>query len=113
MCRVNYGGVEHLAGAVDDRDLAAGAVAGVKTEDDLSLDGRLHEELLEVDRENLHGVLGGVIRKLRADLALDRRENQAAVGVLSGGAENIGAERISALVEQAVDNRERTLLVEL
>ena len=42
--RVDHGGIEHLARAVHDRDLAAHAVPRVKPHRDLALDRRLHQQ---------------------------------------------------------------------
>ena len=44
--RVDHGGIEHLACAVHDGDLAAHAVTGIKAHRDLALDRRLHQKRL-------------------------------------------------------------------
>ena len=76
--------VEDLAGAVDDRGLAAHAVAGVQSEDDLVLDRRRHEERPQVLGEHLDGVLVRPVFQRRADLPLHARVDEAVVGVLRG-----------------------------
>ena len=43
---VDHGGIEHLACAVHDGDLAAHAVTGIKAHRDLALDRRLHQKRL-------------------------------------------------------------------
>ena len=83
--RVHDGGVEHLAGCVDDGDLAAHAVARVETHGDLALDRRLHEQRTQVQRKLADSALGGGVGKLGANFTLERRENEPCVCVLAHG----------------------------
>ena len=82
--RVHDRGVEHLAGAVDDGDLAAVGIAGVKPHRDLALHGRLHEQRLEVQAEILYRTLTGALGECCARFALERGVDQPVVGVLAG-----------------------------
>ena len=81
MRRVDDAGVEHLAGRIDDGDLAAGAVSGVEADGYAALDRRLHQELAQVERKDADRVLVRLFGQLAADLALDGGEDQAAVAV--------------------------------
>ena len=69
--RVDDAGVEHLAGRIDDGDLAAGAVSGVEADGYAALDRRLHQELAQVERKDADRVLVRLFGQLAADLALD------------------------------------------
>ena len=84
---VDDGGVQHLARAVDHRDLAAVGVAGVEAHGDVPLDGRLHQQRLQIQREGVDRALGGRVGEVRADLTLQRRFDEPVVGVLTGGAQ--------------------------
>ncbi len=86
---VDDAGVEDLAGAVDDRGLAAHAVAGVQREDDLVLDRRRHEQRPQVLGEHLDGVLVGPLLEDRADLPLHARVDEPVIGVLRGGLDEL------------------------
>ena len=48
---IDHRGVQHLAGAVHHRDLAAVAVAGIQPHSHLALHRRLHEQRLQVQRK--------------------------------------------------------------
>ena len=82
---VHHGGIQHLAGAVHHRHLAAHAVAGVKTHGDLALYRRLHQQGLQVQGELADGALVGAVRQRGAGLALQRGVDEPVVGVLTGG----------------------------
>ena len=113
MCGVDNRGVEHLARAVNNRNLAARAVARVESEHGFALNRRLHKELLKVQREHLYRVFVSGFRELRADFTLDRGEDKPCVSVLAGGSENIRAKRICTLVKRTVDNAERLFAVKV
>ncbi len=70
--------VEELAGLVEGGALRARADAGVDAEDAGALDRRLHEEVLEVGGEDRDAVAVGLVGGLGADLAEDRRPEEAA-----------------------------------
>ena len=84
---IDHGGIQHLAGAVHHRHLAAVAVAGVEPHGDLALDGRLHQQGFEVQAEHFDGPLVGGVRQGRAGLPLHGREDEPVVGVVTGGAD--------------------------
>ena len=77
--------IEHLARAVDDRHLAAHAVTGVEPHRDEPLDGRLHEERAQIERELPDGALGSRLCEGGAHLALQRGLDEAVKRVLGGG----------------------------
>ena len=84
---VDHRGVQHLAGPVHHRDLAAVAVAGVKAHGDLALDGRLHEQGLEVQTEHLDSALVCRIGEAVSRLALHGGEDEAVIGVVCRGSD--------------------------
>ena len=56
-------------------------ITGVKAENGLSLQGRLHQKVRQIVGKHLDCALAGIIKNVTADLALDRRCNQAIVAV--------------------------------
>ena len=54
--RVDHGGVDHLAGLVDHRDLHAGAHAGVQPHGGARSGGSGEQQILQIAREHLDGV---------------------------------------------------------
>ena len=95
---VNDAGVEHLARGIDDGDLAARAVAGVKADGHAAFDGRLHQKLTEVYGEHLNGVVARFFGQLRTNFPLDGRENETAVCVNCGFAYDFAARGIALYV---------------
>ena len=79
---IDDGGVQHLAGAVDDGHLAAHAVARVQAHGHLALDGRLHQQGAEVQGELADRAFAGRIGQVRAQFALQGGEDQAVIGIL-------------------------------
>lgn len=67
MRGINDAGVEYLARGIDDGDLAARAVAGVKADGHAAFDGRLHQKLTEVYGEHLNGVVARFFGQLRTN----------------------------------------------
>ncbi|SLC90828.1 Uncharacterised protein [Mycobacteroides abscessus subsp. massiliense] len=61
---VDRAGVEHLAGAVHDRDLDSGAEAGVKAQGGAAARRRGQQQILEVAREHPDRVLLGALAQL-------------------------------------------------
>ena len=59
LVREHRAGVEHLARAVDDRDLDPGAEAGIKSQRGAVTGGRGEQQVFEVAREHRDGVLLG------------------------------------------------------
>ena len=84
---VDHRRVQHLAGGVHHRHLAAVAVAGVKPHGDKALHRRLHQQGLEVEAEHFDGPLVGLLSEQAAHLPFHRGEDQPVVGVLGGGAD--------------------------
>ena len=80
--------VQHLAGGVHDRHLAAHAVAGVQPHDRFAADGRLQQQLAQVIAKDLDRTLGGSGRQLAAQLVFKAGVDQAAVGIAGGGIHN-------------------------
>ena len=79
--RVNDRRLEHLAGGIDHRQLAAGAIAGVVPHDHLAADRRLHQESAQILRKHADGAVRRGVKQVGADLALDGGRDQALVGV--------------------------------
>ena len=84
---IDHGGVQHLAGAVDDRHLAAVGIAGVQAHGDVALHRRLHQKGLQVQGKLADSALAGGIGQGRAGLPLQRGVDEPVVGVLAGGAD--------------------------
>ena len=55
LVRIDRGGFEHLAGGIDDGDLAAGSDAGIDAHHGFRAGGRREEQRLHVGREDLDG----------------------------------------------------------
>ena len=108
---VDHGGIEHLARAVHDRDLAAHAVAGIKPHRDLALDRRLHQKGLQVQRKLTDSALVCPFCERSAHLALERGVDKTVVGVLGGGFDEIHGGR-AGLHHGAAQQRQRLLAVE-
>ena len=100
---INDAGVEYLARGIDDGDLAARAVAGVKPDGHAAFDGRLHQKLTEVYGEHLNGVVARFFGQLRTNFPLDRRENETAVCVNCGFAYDFAARGIALYVSGGQD----------
>ena len=92
--RINDRGFEHFAGFVHHRKLAACAVGRVKSQRDAAFHGRLHQQRPQVQGKGMDRLLVCRIGQIIPNLALQRRENEAAVAVLAHGAQLI---RIGAL----------------
>ena len=81
---VDYRRVQHLAGAVHHRHLAAHAVAGIQSHGDLALHRRLHQQGLQVQGKLADGALAGLFRQCRPHFPFQRGVNEAVIGVLCG-----------------------------
>ena len=73
---VDHGGVQHLARGIHHGDLAARAVRGIQSQRHLAADGRLHQQRAQIGGEQRNGLLLRALRKIGADLALQRGEDQ-------------------------------------
>ena len=82
--KVAHAGIQHLAVFIHHGQLAAGAEAGVHAQGHLALDGRLHQQLVQVLGEDLDGLHVGPVGQLIADLPLQGGEQQPVPGVLAG-----------------------------
>ena len=89
MGGVHHSCVQHLAGAVHHRHLAAHAVPGVQSHGDLALDRGLHQKRLEVQGKLADGPLVGAVGEGGAGLPLQGGEDQAVIGVLRRGFEKV------------------------
>ena len=76
--------VEELARLVQGGALGARADAGVHAQHAVPLEGRLHQEVLEILGEHLDGVALGVVGGVGADLAQDGGREEAGQAVLDG-----------------------------
>ena len=110
--RIDHGGVQHLARAVHDRDLAAHAVAGIKTHRDLALDRRLHQQRAQVGGKLADGAGAGRVGQVRSDLALKRGEEQPVIGVLGSRADKAHRAR-AGHNDGAVDRLQRAVALQL
>ena len=81
---IHHRGIQHLAGAVHHRHLAAHAIAGVKAHGDLSLHRRLHQQRLQVQGKLADGALVGLLRQQIPHLPLQRGVDQPVIGILAG-----------------------------
>ena len=86
---VNYGGIQHFAGAVHHGNFAAVAVAGIQPHRHFTLDGRLHQQWAEILRKHLNGAVTGHIRQCAAALPLERGEDQAVIRIVACGAHEL------------------------
>ena len=80
---IDHRGVQHLAGAVDDRYLAAVGIAGVKPHGHMPLHRRLEQQRLQVQGELTDSALAGALRQCGAGLPLQRGIDQPVVGILA------------------------------
>ena len=79
---VNHGGVQHPTGPVYYGHLTAVSVSGVQPHRDLALHRRLHQKRLEIQGKLPDGALAGAVGQKRPHLPLQRRQQQAVIGVL-------------------------------
>ena len=85
-----HAGFQHLAVFVHHGQLAARAEAGVHAQGHLALDGRLHQQLVQVLGKHPDGLLVGPVGELIADFPLQRGEEQAFPGVRAGQGHLVG-----------------------
>ena len=90
--QVDHRGIQHAAGLVHHRNLAAHAVAGVQAHGHLALDGRLHEQRLEVQGKHMYGGLLSLVRQIIAQLRIQGRRDKPGIGVLTGGHHVLGGD---------------------
>ena len=89
LCEVDHSGIQHLAGAVHHRHLAAHPVTRVQPHGDLALNRRLHQQGPQVQCELADGALAGRLRQGGAGLPLQRGEKQPVIGVLRRGLDKL------------------------
>jgi len=90
---VHHRGIQHLAGGVDDRHLAAVGIAGVQPHGDVALHRRLHQQGLQVQGKGLDGPLAGPLRQVAAGLPLQRGIDEPVIGVLAGALDKLHGRR--------------------
>ena len=76
--------IQELAGFIDNRDLAAGANAGVDRKNCDRPGGRREQQVIEIVAENFDGFGVGSLLQFEANFGLDRGIQQALPGVLNG-----------------------------
>ena len=81
--------IENGSRCVNDSGFAARAVAGVKAENDLFREGRLHQEAAQVFRKNGNSLFFRFTEKIAADFSVHLRENKAFVAVRGRSHENL------------------------
>ena len=90
---VDYRRVQHLAGAVHHRHLAAHAVARVQPHGDPPLHRGLHQQGLQVQGEVVDGTLVRLLSEVGADLPLHGGLDQAVIGVVRRRPDKVHAGR--------------------
>ena len=81
--------VEDLSRRADDGGLAARPEARVQAQDDLAGKGRLQQEVAEIFRKDVDGLLFGLCRQFVADFPFHLRRNEALVTVGGGVAQDL------------------------
>ena len=80
---------------VDDGGFAARAEARVEAQDGLAGEGRLQQDVAEIFRKDVDGLLFGLRRQFVADFPFHLRRNEALVAVGGGVAENRFIRRVT------------------
>ena len=80
-CRENDHRIKDFARRIDNSQFAPCAEGGIPAEDAFACNGRLHQQLCQVLAEDRDGSFLGVGSHLAADVVLDRRGDEALVGV--------------------------------
>ncbi|KCB33957.1 hypothetical protein L543_2294 [Bordetella hinzii L60] len=108
---VDGGGVHHLAGAVDDGDLAARADARIQAQHGLGAGWRGQQQILEIGGEDPDGLGFGVFAQAPEEFALEGREQLDAPGPAADLAQpararrGIQREQVVAQLQKAGDAR--------
>ncbi len=79
--RINHRRIQNLSGAIDHRQLAAGAISRVQAEGNGVFDRRLHEKLLQIHPKNPNRLFGGLLGQGAANLPFQRGKNQTGKAV--------------------------------
>ena len=82
---VDHRRIQHLAGAVHHRHLAAIAVSGVQAHGDKALHWRLHQERFQIEAKHFDGPLIRLLGEEIAGLPLHAGGNEPLIGVIRGG----------------------------
>ena len=93
VSNINNARIQDLSRFAYNRYLTAGSVARVKTDNNLSLDGRSKQKLLCIQCKDFNCVCGGIFREHISDFTLYGRINKPCICVLSGFAHSLGAGR--------------------
>ena len=110
-----HGGIDHrrvqdLSGGVHHRQLAAGAEGRIPAQHHCALDGRLHEELVQVLSEHQDGAVLGLLRKAVPEFALNRRRDQPCVAVLDGPLHRVPGRRVVSADQPALQKAQDLVL---
>ena len=81
---ISYAGIQHLAVFVHHSQLAAGPEARIHAKSHLALDGRLHQQLMQVVAEDLDCADVRPVGQVAADFPLQGRKHQPFPGVRAG-----------------------------
>ena len=109
---IDHGGVQHLAVGVDDRHLAAHAVARVETHGDVTLHRGLHQKLTQVHGEVLNSTCAGGVGKGGAGFTLHAGLDKAMPRILACCCHEVGG--AAALPQRsAADDGESVLVGKL
>ncbi len=74
-------GGQHFALGIDDRSLAAGTVTGIQPDDRVPRNGLLQQQLPEIDRKHVDGLLLCFFRQLIPNFPLNGRKDQPFIGI--------------------------------
>ena len=80
--RINDSGIQNRAGLIDNGQLAAHAVAGVKAEHDMVFNRRLHEQRTQIERKGCDRLFVCRVGQFLANFAAERREQQTLPSIL-------------------------------
>ena len=81
---IDHSGIQHLTRGIYHGQLASVGVTGVKAQHHLALEGRGHEQMPEVIREDLDRALAGGVKEVVSDLTLNRGGDQAGIAIRHG-----------------------------
>ena len=108
---IDHGGVENLAGRVNDRHLAAVAVSGVKPHGDMTFDRRLHQQRTEVERKVVNGAFACLVGQGGTQLPFHAGGDQTVIGIIRGSADK-GVGVAAGNQNGTADAQKRLLMVD-
>ena len=86
---VDNGGIQHTAGGIHHRQLAAVAIAGVPAQHHLTGEGRLHQQVVQIFGKDPDGLLAGILEQLPEGFIFHAGGNEALPAI--GGSFHHGA----------------------